>query len=79
MNTKFIYTLSDPNTGLVRYIGKTNNIRKRLSSHLSNNHLSSSTKKNNWIISLLRNSQIPVLMVVMDMIGLVEIIKISQN
>ena len=24
MNTKFIYTLSDPNTGLVRYIGKTN-------------------------------------------------------
>lgn len=61
MNTKFIYTLSDPNTGLVRYIGKTNNIRKRLSSHLSNNHLSSSTKKNNWIISLLRNSQIPVI------------------
>lgn len=39
MNTKFIYTLSDPNTGLVRYVGKTNNIRKRLSSHLSNNRV----------------------------------------
>jgi hypothetical protein len=64
MNTKFIYTLSDPNTGLVRYIGKTNNIRKRLSTHLSNNHLSTSTKKNNWIISLLRNSEIPLIEVV---------------
>ena len=61
MNTKFIYTLSDPNTGLVRYIGKTNNIKKRLSSHLSNNHLSSTTKKNNWIISLLRDNLIPII------------------
>ncbi len=42
MNTKFIYTLS----GLVRYIGKTSDIKKRLSSHLSNNHLSSLTRKN---------------------------------
>lgn len=64
MNTKFIYTLSDPNTGLVRYVGKTNNIRKRLSSHLSNNHLSEITKKNNWIISLLRNEQLPIIEVV---------------
>ena len=61
MNTKFIYTLSDPNTGLIRYIGKTNNIKKRLSRHLSNNHLSKSTKKNNWIISLLRNKSIPII------------------
>lgn len=36
MNTKFIYTLSDPNTGLVRYIGKTKNIKDRLKRHLSN-------------------------------------------
>lgn len=61
MNTKFIYTLSDPNTGLVRYIGKTRDIRKRLSSHLSNNHLSKPTRKNNWIISLLRNELIPII------------------
>lgn len=61
MNTKFIYTLSDPNTGLVRYIGKTNDIKMRIRRHLSNNSLSSSTKKNNWIISLLRNNQIPII------------------
>lgn len=61
MNTKFIYTLSDPNTGLVRYIGKTNNLKKRLSRHLSNNNLSNSTRKNNWIISLLRKNQLPII------------------
>jgi hypothetical protein len=64
MNTKFIYTLSDPANGLVRYIGKTNNIKNRLKRHLSNNHLSDSTKKNNWIISLLRNHQLPIIEVV---------------
>lgn len=35
MNKKFIYTLSDPKTGLVRYIGKTNNIKNRLKRHLN--------------------------------------------
>jgi hypothetical protein len=64
MNTKFIYTLSDPNSGLVRYIGKAKDVKKRLSNHLSNNHLSTSTKKNNWIISLLRNQQLPIIEVV---------------
>lgn len=61
MKKKIIYTLSDPNTGIVRYIGKTNNIEKRLSRHLSNNHLSNSTRKNNWIISLLRKNQLPII------------------
>lgn len=61
MKTKLIYTLSDPNTGIVKYIGKTNNLKKRLSSHLSNNHLSKRTKKNNWIISLLRKNQLPII------------------
>jgi hypothetical protein len=64
MKTKFIYTLSDPNSGLVRYIGKAKDVKKRLSNHLSNNHLSTSTKKNNWIISLLRNQQLPIIEVV---------------
>lgn len=59
MITNFIYTLSDPNTGSVRYIGKTKNIKDRLKRHLSNNSLSDSTKKNNWIISLLKNKQVP--------------------
>lgn len=32
--TTFIYTLSDPRTNEIRYIGKANNISKRLFSHL---------------------------------------------
>lgn len=61
MKTKFIYTLSDPNNKKVKYIGKTNNIKRRFLSHLSNNQLSKSTKKNNWIISLLRKNQLPII------------------
>lgn len=61
MNTKFIYTLSDPNTGLIKYIGKTNDIKKRLRNHLINNHLATNTRKNNWIISLLRKDQLPII------------------
>jgi hypothetical protein len=61
MKTKFIYTLTDPNTNEVRYIGKTNNLTKRLRSHVSNNQLSKLTKKNNWIVSLLRKNQLPII------------------
>jgi len=61
MKTKFIYALNDPNTHEVKYIGKTNNLKKRLQSHLSNNQLSSATRKNNWIISLLRDNKIPII------------------
>ena len=55
----FIYTLSDPKTGLVRYIGKTKYINKRLYQHLrdcnkSNNH------KNFWIRSLLNENLMPI-------------------
>jgi len=59
MEKKFIYTLSHPITEEIRYIGKTNNIEKRLRSHLSNHQLLDKTKKNNWIISLLRDNLIP--------------------
>ena len=64
MKTKFIYSLSCPETKIVKYIGKTNNIEKRLRSHISNNSLSASTKKNNWIISLLRKNMIPIIEIV---------------
>ncbi len=64
MKTKFIYTLSDPLTKRVRYIGKTNNIKRRLSSHISNCSLATETKKNNWIISLLREGLIPTIEII---------------
>ena len=59
MEKNFIYTLAHPTTGEIRYIGKTNNIEKRLKSHLSNHSLLEKSKKNNWIISLLREKLVP--------------------
>lgn len=55
----FIYCLKDPTTGDVRYIGKTDNVKKRLRAHLT----SSSKERNrlgNWLRSL---SEPPVLVV----------------
>jgi group I intron endonuclease len=54
----FIYTLSDPDTGLVKYVGKTKYIDKRLHQHIrdckkSKNH------KNYWIQSLLKENLLP--------------------
>lgn len=42
----YIYTLSDPRTGFVRYVGKTKNLKKRQSDHL---HPKKSSKKEEWI------------------------------
>lgn len=45
----FIYTLTDPTTNLIRYVGKTKSIKRRYAQHLSEN---SKTHKCNWIKSL---------------------------
>lgn len=59
MKKNFIYTLSHPITEEIRYIGKTNNIEKRFNKHLSNHGLLEKSKKNNWIISLLKDNLLP--------------------
>ena len=51
MKTLYIYTLTDPIDGLVKYVGMTNNPKRRLSEHLIEKTL---TKKNNWIKSLIK-------------------------
>ena len=55
----YIYTLSDPKNGQVRYVGKTEYVDKRLHQHIrdcnkSNNH------KNCWIKSVLKNGEKPI-------------------
>jgi len=45
----YIYTLSDPLTGEVRYVGKTTNIKQRFENHLRERK---NTHKINWIKSL---------------------------
>lgn len=58
MTTK-IYTLTDPNTNKVRYVGKSNNPKLRYNKHcvLSNKN----THKNNWINKLLKENKKPIL------------------
>jgi len=55
-----IYSLTDPRNGRVRYVGKTNNIRKRLCSHVQEAlHRQEHNHRCNWIRSLLSAGQTP--------------------
>lgn len=66
MTTK-IYTLSDPDTNQVRYVGKSNNPVKRYYKHYTYNE--HNTHKNNWINKLIREGKKPIL----DIIDIVPI------
>lgn len=57
----YIYTLSDPDTQEVRYIGKTNNIAKRYSAHINDK---SKSHKNSWIKSLLICNKYPTITII---------------
>ena len=51
----FIYTLTDPRTNIVRYIGKTKNIDDRYRRHLQKSYLEKydkNTYKSNWVIRI---------------------------
>jgi hypothetical protein len=62
MKNTFIYTLSDPITKEIRYIGKSNTPRKRLYYHVkeASKNLSLSYK-NNWIKSILNKGEKPII------------------
>ena len=65
MEYTHIYSLSDPNTGEIRYVGKTyNQLRKRLYSHLNECKSGNKSHKINWIKSLLSNNEIPVISII---------------
>lgn len=63
MNKVFIYGLAteeEPNN--VRYIGKTKkNLNKRLNEHLNQYDLKNNTHKANWLKSILKNNQHPII------------------
>lgn len=49
----YIYTLSDPTTGEVKYVGKTKDTKDRIRRHMSKDHLRDSwTSKNKWLLWL---------------------------
>ncbi len=60
MNKTFIYTLKDPITDEIRYVGKSDDPKNRLVEHLKKSKYTK-THKNNWIISLLDKDLKPIL------------------
>lgn len=65
---RYIYTLSDPKTLEVRYIGQTNNINRRFNDHLSSsvneNNYSYNTHKSNWIRKILMGGDKPIINII---------------
>lgn len=63
MKEVFIYKLIDPITNKVRYVGKTNNLKRRLSAHI---YKSKKLKHYcaTWIKSLLKKSKKPIMEVI---------------
>lgn len=63
MTTK-IYTLSDPITNEIRYVGKSNNPLKRYYKHIDESTKNVKTHKNNWIKKLLSENKKPILEII---------------
>ncbi|MFC3833079.1 MULTISPECIES: GIY-YIG nuclease family protein [Deinococcus] len=57
--TTYIYSLSDPRTQEIRYIGKTDHSKRRLSQHISDTK--DGPYKTNWIASLKKDALSPIM------------------
>lgn len=65
MDTTFIYTLRSPISNEIRYIGKSNQPRKRLYSHIKEcNNTERKSHKINWIKSLLEKGVSPIIEII---------------
>jgi hypothetical protein len=65
---RYIYSLSDPITNDIKYIGQTNNIQRRFNRHINNSINKNSdeyeTHKSRWIRKLLENNLKPIIEVI---------------
>jgi hypothetical protein len=59
-----IYHLIDPESGLVRYVGMSQNPRNRLVAHIAESKITQNTEKKAWIHGLLRKNKAPILGIV---------------
>ena len=73
---RYIYTLTDPITNTVRYIGQTNNLNRRLNGHiqtsLNMNSKKSNTHKSCWIRKLLNQNTKPIINIIHECIDYEE-------
>lgn len=58
--TVYIYSLSDPYTGIAKYIGKTHDLKQRYKRHVHTKN-GRNTKVSKWIIGLRKNGEKPTL------------------
>jgi len=65
METTFIYVLKDPTTNEIRYVGKSNNPKKRLYRHCDRNK-DIGTHKRNWINKILDKNLKPILEIIKE-------------
>lgn len=63
----FIYTISDPITNNIRYIGKTIDIKNRIKDHIKKSK-NKKTHKDKWISSLLSMGRVPEILI-LDMVA----------
>lgn len=56
----YLYTLNEPDTGEIRYVGKSEDVNKRLKEHIRKSKRNK-THKDNWIQSLLNQNKSPIL------------------
>lgn len=61
MEKCFIYVLKDPKSLTIRYVGKTNNLKKRYAYHLHSSRLNGKTKLKRWLKTLLSESLKPIM------------------
>ncbi len=62
MNFVYIYTLTDPRDGIIKYVGKTQTeLKYRLNGHGNELHLKRGGRKNNWIRSLKNLGLMPII------------------
>lgn len=59
--TTFIYALKEPDTGAIRYIGKTDDPKKRMRTHLATR---TKCHRADWIQSLIKRGTLPVMEVI---------------
>jgi hypothetical protein len=59
-----VYLLIDPETGAVRYVGKSGNPKSRYKDHIEESRLKQNTAKKKWIFELLEKGSWPKLLIV---------------